>query len=69
MQPVLEGLAFLHGLGAAGCRWGPSAAPLPGTVSLQGLAQIFLQGGVWYIVCRPVDQVKWDDPKDSGTLP
>lgn len=68
IQPVLEGLAFLHGLRVARCCWGPSPAPLPGAVRLQGLAQVFLQRSIRYIVCRPVDQVEWDDPKDSCTL-
>lgn len=62
-QPVLKGLAFLHGFGAAGFCWHRSTAPLPGAVRLQGLAQVFLQGSVGDIVCRPVDQVQRDDPK------
>ena len=68
IQPVLEGLAFLHGLRAARCCWSCSEAPFPGTVRLHGLAQVLLQGSIWDIVCRPVDQVQWDDPKHSVTL-
>lgn len=68
IQPVLEGLAFLHSLRAGRCCWSRSKAPFPGTVRLQGLAQVLLQGSIWDIVCRPVDQIQWDDPKHSVTL-
>lgn len=68
IQPVLEGLTFLHGLRAARYCQSPSTAPFLRTVRLQGLAQFFLQGIIWDIVCRPVDEIQWDDPKHSFTL-
>ena len=67
VQPVLEGLAFLPDLRAAGRLRSGRAAPLPRAVGLQGLAQVLLQGRVGDVVGRPVDEVQWEDPKHSST--